>query len=87
MIFLLYQFVYEGWGLAVNAWPQRPTSIPISFFWIYLSVPLGSAIMILILAQFWLRAFVGIFDPERGGLPDYEPALMRQASEIKLSSE
>ena len=87
VIFLLYQMAYEGWGLALNAWPQKPTSIPISFFWIYLSVPFGSVIMILIMAEHWLRAFVGIIDPEQGGLPEYEDVEMRQTTEAKLSGE
>jgi len=87
VIFLLYEMTYEGWGLALNAWPQKWTSLPISFFWVYLAVPVGSAIMLLVMAEQWLRAFVGIIDPERGGLPEFEDPEIHHADEAKLSGE
>ena len=87
VIFLLYEMAYEGWGLAWNAWPQMPTSIPISFFWIYLSVPVGSVIMILILVEHWLLALAGIIDPERGSVPEFGDAELVHAEEAKLSGE
>ena len=87
VLFLLYEFVIHGWGLALNAWPQMTTSIPISYFWVYLSVPVGSAIMIVIMAEQWLRAFVGIFDPDSGSLPSYDDVEAHQAIEAKMSGE
>ena len=87
VLFLLYEFVVEGWGLALNAWPQQTTSIPISYFWVYLSVPVGSAIMIVIMVEQWLRAFVGIFDPDAGSLPSYDDVEAHQAVEAKMSGE
>jgi len=86
-LFLLYTMVVEGWGLSINAWTQKWTSLPISFFWVYLAVPVGSAIMALVLAEQWLRAFVGVFDPERGSLPEFEDPEMHQAQETVQSGE
>lgn len=87
VIFLLYEMAIEGWGLALNAWPQKWTSLPISFFWVYLSVPVGSAIMLLVLVEHWLKAFAGIIDPEQGSLPEFEDTEMRHAEEAALSGE
>ncbi len=87
VIFLLYEMAVEGWGLALNAWPQKWTSLPISFFWVYLSVPVGSAIMLLVLVEHWLKAFAGIIDPEQGSLPEFEDTEMRHAEEAALSGE
>lgn len=63
VLFLLYQLTFHGWGLALNAWGQQPMSIPVSFFWIYVVVPLGSAVMMLVTIEFWLRALNEAVDP------------------------
>ncbi len=78
VLFLLYTMVVEGWGLSINAWTQKWTSLPISFFWVYLAVPVGSAIMFLILLEHWIRAFVGIIDPEQGSLPKFDEDEVRE---------
>jgi len=87
VICLLYTMVGEGWGLSTNAWPQKWTSLPISFFWVYLAVPVGSAIMFLVIAEHWLRALVGVIDPAQGSLPKFEDPEMHQTQEAKLSGE
>jgi len=87
VLFLLYTMVVEGWGLSTNAWTQKWTSLPISFFWVYLAVPVGSAIMFLVIAEQWLRALVGVFDPAQGSLPEFEDPEMHQVQNAKASGE
>jgi TRAP-type C4-dicarboxylate transport system permease small subunit len=70
VIGLLGVLVYHGFGLATNAWVQKPTSIPISYFFIYLAIPFGCAIMALISIEFWLRSLRGIFDPRPDDFPN-----------------
>jgi TRAP-type C4-dicarboxylate transport system permease small subunit len=65
VLYFLYWLVWEGWGLAWNARVQVPTSIDISYFWIYLAIPLGSGIMFLILVEHWLQALMGVIDPRQ----------------------
>ena len=61
---LVSVFVYEGVGLAYIARVQTPTSVDISFAYIYASIPFGCAVMALISLEFWFRALRGIFRPE-----------------------
>jgi len=47
IIVLMANFVYYGWLMArVNA-PQLSSALSISLFWIYLAIPVGSALIIL----------------------------------------
>ncbi|MDX3926216.1 MAG: TRAP transporter small permease [Shinella sp.] len=47
VIALMATFVYYGWLMArVNA-PQLSSALSISLFWIYLAIPVGSALIIL----------------------------------------
>jgi len=87
VMFLLYTMVVEGWGLSTNAWTQKWTSLPISFFWVYLAVPVGSAVMLLVITEQWLRALVGVIDPAQGSLPEFEDPEMHQVQEATASDE
>ena len=66
--FLVSVFVYEGASLAYIARGQSPTSVDISFAYIYASIPFGCAVMALISLEFWFRALRGIFIPEETDL-------------------
>ena len=54
LIFMTALLVY-GANIAWNARTQTPFSMDFSFFFIYLSIPLGSALMLLITVEFILR--------------------------------
>ena len=64
---LLYVFVWQGFDLAWRARAQQATTIDVSFFWIYLAIPLGCAVMVLISLEFWLRALRGVFGRDDSG--------------------
>lgn len=68
ILFLTSVFVYHGIGLAYIARGQSPTSVDISFAYVYASIPFGCAVMALISLEFWLRALRGIFIPEETDL-------------------
>ena len=61
-------FVWHGTGLAWIARGQSPTSVDISFFYVYAAIPFGCAVMALISLEFWLRALRGIFLPDETDL-------------------
>ena len=65
---LLCVFVWQGFDLAWRARGQQATTIDVSFFWIYLAIPFGCAIMVLISVEFWLRALRRIFKPDETDL-------------------
>ena len=72
LIFFLFILTREGWGLASNASVQQPTSIDISFFWVYLSIPVGGLIMGLITTEFWFRSLRGVIHPTDHDLPNQQ---------------
>lgn len=59
----LVLLAYHGWGLAWLARNQQSTSVPISFFVVYLAIPLGAAIMASVSLELWLTALRGLVDP------------------------
>jgi TRAP-type transport system small permease protein len=61
---LVSVFVWHGSGLAWIARGQSPTSVDISFAYVYAAIPFGCSIMALIALEFWFRALRGIFRPE-----------------------
>jgi TRAP-type C4-dicarboxylate transport system permease small subunit len=63
MIAFLAVAAYEGTRLAVSVIPQRSAALRLSFFWPYLSIPVGAALMILQLLLVGVRDFRG---PGRG---------------------
>ena len=64
VLVLMCVFVWYGFDLAWKARNQSATTIPITFFWVYLPIPLGCSIMALISLEFSLTALRGIFRPE-----------------------
>ena len=72
VIALLSVLIYHGYGLAWIARNQVPTSIPISYFFIYVSIPFGCTIMALVSLEFWMRSLRGIFDPRPDDVPNDE---------------
>jgi TRAP-type C4-dicarboxylate transport system permease small subunit len=65
---LVCVFGWHGSGLAWIARNQTPTSIDVSFAYVYAAIPFGSGVMALISFEFWLRALRGIFRPEETDL-------------------
>ena len=65
---VLAVLVYQGWALAWNALPQVAATVEVSLFYIFLAVPIGSALMLTVALELMLRQAVAIRSP--GGLPD-----------------
>ncbi len=61
---LMCVFVWYGYDLAWKARNQSATTIPITFFWVYLPIPLGCAVMAVISLEFCLIALKGMFRPD-----------------------
>ena len=65
---VLAVLVYQGWALAWNALPQVAATVEVSLFYIFLAVPIGSALMLTVAFELMLRQAVAIGSP--GGAPD-----------------
>ena len=61
VLMLLCVFVWQGFDLAWRARAQQMTTIDVSFFWVYLAIPLGCAVMVLVSLETWLVALRGLF--------------------------
>ena len=65
---VLAVLVYQGWALAWNALPQVAATVEVSLFYIFLAVPIGSALMLTVALELMLRQAAAIRSP--GGPPD-----------------
>ena len=63
--------VFQGWALAWNALPQVATTVDISLFYIFLAVPIGSALMLSVSFELLLRQVAAMGS---AGDPPVEPA-------------
>ncbi|MGB7180566.1 MAG: TRAP transporter small permease [Burkholderiaceae bacterium] len=58
--------LWKGLGFAEQGARQVASSFNLSMFWLYISVPVGSALTILVAIEHALRSFIGIFRPDQG---------------------
>ena len=57
---VLAVLVFQGWALAWNALPQIATTVDVSLFYIFLAVPIGSAMMLTVSLELLLRQAAAI---------------------------
>lgn len=62
---------WKGWAFAELGARQVASSFTLSMVWMYLAVPVGSALTCLVAAEHVLKALCGIADPERGLSEDH----------------
>ena len=65
---VLAVLVFQGWALAWNALPQVAATVEVSLFYIFLAVPIGSALMLTVAFELMLRQAAAIRSP--GSVPD-----------------
>ncbi len=70
MIGFLVVVAYEGTILAITVIPQKSAALRLSFFWPYMSIPVGAGLMIV---QVALVAVQDFFHPDRVSEADSEP--------------
>ena len=63
--------VFQGWALAWNALPQIAATVDVSLFYIFLAVPIGSALMLAVSLELLLRQVAALGS---SGAPPSEPA-------------
>jgi len=68
---VLAVLVFQGWALAWNALPQIATTVDVSLFYIFLAVPIGSALMLAVSLELLLRQLAAMVSPDA---PPIEPA-------------
>ena len=71
VMLVLAVLVFQGWALAWNALPQIATTVDVSLFYIFLAVPIGSALMLAVSLEFLLRQAAALGS---SGAPPSEPA-------------
>jgi TRAP-type C4-dicarboxylate transport system permease small subunit len=69
IISLMYVFVTTGWFLTLNARMQRASTIDVSIFYVYICIPIGSALVASVAFEFLLGAVMGVIDPDKGFKP------------------
>jgi len=78
MTFLVV-LLWKSWGFAVNGWTQTAIAIgDVSMFWIFVSIPVGAASMLLVALQLLLEEFSRVL----GGTPPVDPFIARYGSEL-----
>lgn len=58
--------LWKGWGFAQLGARQVASSFNLSMFYLYVAVPIGSALTVLVAIEQALQALAGIFDPDKG---------------------
>jgi len=58
--------LWKGWAFAELGARQVASSFTISLFWMYVAVPIGSALTCLVALELSLKAVLGIADPKNG---------------------
>ena len=76
VIALMAMFVKEGAFLTMNARIQRASTIDLSIFYVYLSMPVGCAIMGMVAFEQFLNALKGVFDPSRATAMSSDPTIV-----------
>lgn len=61
LLAIFFFYIKEGWEQAVSSWNQVVPSINLSWFWPYLSIPVGFALM---LAQSLLDTYFQFFEKD-----------------------
>lgn len=49
IIFLMSIYAWYGWGMAVLNGPQLSSALSLSMFWIYLAIPFGAALIVIVM--------------------------------------
>lgn len=63
ILILLAFLIYHGYGLTIISSVQIAASFKMNLAFVYLSIPIGSAIMFLIALEFLFRALIGLMRP------------------------
>jgi TRAP-type C4-dicarboxylate transport system permease small subunit len=58
--------LWKGWGFAELGARQVASSFNFSMVWMYVAVPIGSALTCLVAIELCLKALLGIADPANG---------------------
>ncbi len=64
VVFLMVMLTRFAWAFAINGWNQVALTIgDLSMFWIFVSMPIGCAIMALVAFELMVRSILGIPEP------------------------
>lgn len=66
VLLVMTALTYYGYNLAINAAPQTAANFKMSLLYVYISMPIGTAIMFVVALEFFVEAITGIFDPRIG---------------------
>lgn len=71
--------LWKSWGFAANGWSQTAIAIgDVSMFWIFVSIPVGAASMLLVALQMFLEHLTRAL----GGEPPIDPFIERYGAEL-----
>ena len=69
LLAIFFFYITEGWDQAVSSYNQSVPSMNLSWFWPYLAIPVGFALM---LAQSMLETYFQFFEPQDDSLTEEE---------------
>lgn len=69
IIVLMTVLIHQGWLFAYNARNQETSTTQISMMFVFISMPIGGVLMILVALELFVQSLIGIYKPEIGVHP------------------
>lgn len=69
IIVLMAILIQQGWLFALNARLQETSTTQISMMFVFISMPIGGVLMILVALELFIQAIIGIYRPQHGVHP------------------
>lgn len=63
---LMAVLIHQGWLFALNAKSQETSTTHVSMMFVFVSMPVGGGIMLLVSFEMFIQALIGIFQPSQG---------------------
>ena len=66
LIVLMTLLIQQGWLFAYNARSQETSTTQISMMFVFISMPIGGVLTLLVSLELFIQAIIGIYQPQKG---------------------
>lgn len=66
IILLMTVLIQQGWLFALNARLQETSTTQISMMFVFVSMPIGGVLTLLVALELFIQAIIGIYQPQQG---------------------